>query len=45
MVLPIFIGIKYVLLWTGGRVVYCNGLENRRAERHREFESLPVRSI
>ena len=30
-------------IWTGGRVVYCNGLENRRAERFREFESLPVR--
>ena len=28
---------------TGGRVVYCNGLENRRTERYREFESLPVR--
>ena len=24
-------------------MVYCNGLENRRAERLREFESLPVR--
>jgi hypothetical protein len=24
-------------------VVYCNGLENRRAARLREFESLPVR--
>ena len=30
---------------TGGRVVYCNGLENRRAERYREFESLPVRDF
>jgi hypothetical protein len=27
----------------GGRVVECNGLENRRAERHRGFESHPLR--
>ena len=28
-----------------GRVVDYNGLENRRAERHRGFESLSLRSI
>ncbi len=28
---------------TGGRVVECTGLENRRAARYRGFESLPVR--
>ncbi len=37
--------VKYVLLRTGGRVVDCTGLENRRAERLREFESHPVRSM
>ena len=30
--------------WKGGRVVDYSGLENRRAERHRGFESLPFRS-
>ena len=30
--------------WRGGRVVDYSGLENRRAERHRGFESLPLRS-
>ena len=29
--------------WKGGRVVDYSGLENRRAERHRGFESLPFR--
>ena len=29
----------------GGRVVDYSGLENRRAERHRGFESLPFRKI
>ena len=27
----------------GGRVVYCNGLENRRTAGYREFESHPLR--
>ena len=31
------------VLWKGGRAVYCNGLENRRTERYREFESHPFR--
>ena len=30
-------------LWRGGRVVDCTGLENRRTERYRGFESLPLR--
>ena len=30
-------------VWKGGRVVDYSGLENRRAERHRGFESLPFR--
>ena len=29
--------------WRGGRVVDGSGLENRRAERHRGFESHPLR--
>ena len=29
--------------WSGGRVVECTGLENRRAARYRGFESLPDR--
>ncbi len=29
----------------GGRAVDCAGLENRKAERPREFESHPLRSI
>lgn len=29
----------------GGRVVYCAGLENRRAERLRGFESHPLRTL
>ena len=29
--------------WRGGRVVDCTGLENRRTERYRGFESLPLR--
>ena len=28
-------------VWKGGRVVDYSGLENRRAERHRGFESFP----
>ena len=31
-------------LWRGGRAVDCTGLENRQAERPREFESHPLRS-
>ena len=31
-------------LWKDGRVVDYTGLENRRAERHRGFESLSLRS-
>ena len=34
-----------VLVRRDGRVVDYNGLENRRAERHRGFESLSLRSI
>ena len=30
--------------WRDGRVVDYNGLENRRAERHRGFESLSLRN-
>ena len=33
----------YKGIWKGGRVVDYSGLENRRAERHRGFESLPFR--
>ena len=29
--------------WRGGRVVDCTGLENRRTERYRGFESLSLR--
>ncbi len=29
--------------WRGDRVVDGNGLENRRGETHRGFESLPLR--
>src|SRR5438045_797465 len=29
--------------WRGGRAVECAGLENRKAERPREFESHPLR--
>jgi hypothetical protein len=32
------------LVWRGGRAVDCAGLENRKAERPREFESHPLRS-
>ena len=35
--------IKGCKHWKGGRVVDYSGLENRRAERHRGFESLPFR--
>src|ERR1044071_8255994 len=31
------------LSWRGGRAVECAGLENRKAERPREFESHPLR--
>src|SRR5260370_13244296 len=31
--------------WRGGRAVDCAGLENRKAERPREFESHPLRNI
>ena len=31
--------------WKDGRVVDYTGLENRRAERHRGFESLSFRKI
>jgi len=33
------------LVRSGGRVVECTGLENRRAERYRGFESLPDRLL
>ena len=35
---------SYKEVWKGGRVVDYSGLENRRAERHRGFESLPLRN-
>ena len=35
---------SYKGVWKGGRVVDYSGLENRRAERHRGFESLPLRN-
>ena len=35
--------VDYKEVWKGGRVVDYSGLENRRAERHRGFESLPFR--
>ena len=31
--------MDWLLPWRGGRVVDGSGLENRRAERHRGFES------
>ena len=31
--------------WKGGRVVDCNGFENRRSESYRGFESLPFRAL
>ena len=36
---------SYKEVWKGGRVVDYSGLENRRAERHRGFESLPFRKL
>ena len=33
-----------ITYWRGGRVVDCTGLENRRTERYRGFESLSLRS-
>ena len=35
--------IYYKLPWRDGRVVDYNGLENRRTERYRGFESLSLR--
>ena len=32
-------------LWRDGRVVECTGLENRRTERYRGFESLSLRNV
>ncbi len=32
-------------VWRGGRVVDCNGLENRRTERYPGFESLSLRQV
>lgn len=32
-------------IWIGGRVVYSIGLENRRTETFRGFESYPIRQI
>ncbi len=37
--------ITQVLFWRGDRVVDGNGLENRRGETHRGFDSLPLRQI
>ncbi len=37
--------ITQVLFWRGDRVVDGNGLENRRGETHRGFESLPLRQV
>lgn len=34
--------IRYIV-WRGGRVVECNGLENRRTETFPEFESRSLR--
>ena len=34
-----------VKVWRDGRVVDYNGLENRRTERYRGFESLSLRNI
>ena len=34
-----------ILVWRGGRVVECGGLENRCLARGREFESHPLRQI
>src|SRR5205814_2554871 len=31
--------------WRGGRAVECAGLENRKTERSREFESHPLRHL
>ena len=36
--------IYYKLPWRDGRVVDYNGLENRRTERYRGFESLSLRA-
>jgi hypothetical protein len=33
------------LYWRDGRVVECTGLENRRTERYRGFESLSLRNV
>ena len=37
--------ITQVTIWRGDRVVDGNGLENRRGETHRGFESLPLRQV
>ncbi len=37
--------IPQVLPWRGDRVVDGTGLENRRGETHRGFESLPLRQV
>ena len=33
------------IFWRDGRVVYCIGLENRRAERFQPFESVSLRQF
>ena len=47
MVLKLFLtfalAFKQSGIWRDGRVVDYSGLENRRAERHRGFESLSLR--
>ena len=34
---------RLMIVWRDGRVVDYNGLENRRTERYRGFESLSLR--
>ena len=36
--------IVILIEWRDGRVVECTGLENRRTERYRGFESLSLRN-
>ena len=47
MVLKLFLTFALAFeqsgIWRDGRVVDYSGLENRRAERHRGFESLSLR--
>ena len=49
MVLKLFLTFALAFeqsgIWRDGRVVDYSGLENRRAERHRGFESLSLRQI